>query len=158
MDKKIYRKKNVDKLSSPEELNDYIKVTNPGVRVILGAIIVLLIGVCVWGYFGKLETKITVLAKSNESQTTLYVKESNIEKVKVEQNVYINKETYKISSISSEPFSISEGKFSDYELHIGELSVGEWVYEVNINTTLTSGTYSAQIVVDSVSPYYFIFN
>ncbi len=34
MEDPIFRKKSLDKLSSPEQLNDYIKVTNPGVWII----------------------------------------------------------------------------------------------------------------------------
>lgn len=51
MNDKIFRKKSVDKMSSPEQLNDYIKVTNPGVWMVLAAIAVLLAGVCVWGKY-----------------------------------------------------------------------------------------------------------
>ena len=56
MNDKIFRKKSIDRMSSPEQLNDYIKVTNPGVWMALAAIVILLIGVCVWGVFGKLVT------------------------------------------------------------------------------------------------------
>ena len=62
MNKQIFRKKSVDRMSSPEQLNDYIKVTNPGVWMALAAIVILLIGVCVWGVFGTLETKPAVAA------------------------------------------------------------------------------------------------
>ena len=64
-------------MSSPEQLNDYIKVTNPGVWMVLEAIVILLVGVCVWGVFGKLETKLSVAAVSGDGQTLLYVKEKN---------------------------------------------------------------------------------
>lgn len=30
MNDKIFRKKSIDRMSSPEQLNDYIKVTNQG--------------------------------------------------------------------------------------------------------------------------------
>ena len=54
MNDKIFRKKSVDKMSSPEQLNDYIKVTSPGIWMVLAAIAIFLAGVCVWGIFGKL--------------------------------------------------------------------------------------------------------
>ncbi len=47
MDKQLFRKSSIERVSSPEQLNDYIKVSNPGVWMILAAIIALLIGVCV---------------------------------------------------------------------------------------------------------------
>ncbi len=53
----IFRQKSLDRLSSPENLNEYIKVANPGMWMGLIAIIVFLIGGIVWASFGKLEIK-----------------------------------------------------------------------------------------------------
>lgn len=50
----IFRQKSIDRISSPEQLHDYIKVSSPSSWVILIAIIVLLIGVLVWGIFGSI--------------------------------------------------------------------------------------------------------
>lgn len=158
MDKNIYRKSQQDKLSSPEELNSYIKVTNPGVWIILISIIVLLIGVCVWGFFGKLETKLSTVCIVNDNATTCYVKDDNIPKISLDKRVYIEDKEYQITSISKDPISVSEEQFNEYALYVGDLTVGEWVYEVDLNANLVSGVYKAQIVVDSVSPFYFIFN
>ena len=49
----------IKKVDSPEQLNQYIKLSNPEVWILLIAIVVLLIGVCVWGCFGKIDTKIS---------------------------------------------------------------------------------------------------
>lgn len=54
MNNHIFRQKNVDKVSSPEKLDDYIRVTTPSVWITLAAIIVLLAGVIIWGIFGEL--------------------------------------------------------------------------------------------------------
>ncbi|MGM9644943.1 MAG: hypothetical protein ACI3X1_07640 [Eubacteriales bacterium] len=157
MNDKIFRKKSIDRMSSPEQLNDYIKVTNPGVWMVLSAIVILLIGVCVWGVFGKLETKLTVAAVSQDGQTVLYVKEDNLSSVKENMSVYIGDETYKVTSVSAQPVAVSEG-ISEYALHLGNLQIGEWVYIVQINGNIPDGAYKAQIVTDSVSPLYFVFN
>ena len=50
----IFRQKSIDRISSPEQLHDYIKVSSPGSWIVLTAIIVLLIGVLVWGLFGSI--------------------------------------------------------------------------------------------------------
>ena len=55
MSQPIFRQKSMEKISSPEQMNDYIRVSNPSVWMILAAVIVLLAGVCVWGMFGCLE-------------------------------------------------------------------------------------------------------
>ena len=157
MNKQIFRKKSVDRMSSPEQLNDYIKVTNPGVWMVLAAIVILLVGVCVWGVFGKLETKLSVAAVSQDGQTVLYVKEDDLSAVKENMSVYIGDETYKVTSVSAQPVAVTE-EISEYARHTGELSIGEWVYIVPIDGNMPDGVYRAQVVVDSVSPLYFVFN
>lgn len=157
MNDKIFRKKSVDKMSSPEQLNDYVKVTNPGVWMALAAIVILLVGVCVWGVFGILETKLSVAAVSRDGQTILYVKEDNVASVQENMSVYIGDETYKVTSISAQAVTVTE-EISEYARHTGELSIGEWVYVVQIDGSMPDGVYKAQIVTDSVSPLYFVFN
>ena len=43
-----------DRVSSPEKLDDYIRVTTPSVWITLGAIVLVLAGAIVWGIFGEL--------------------------------------------------------------------------------------------------------
>lgn len=52
----VFRQKSIEKISSPEQMNDYIRVSNPSVWIILAAVIVLLAGVFVWGLFGRLDS------------------------------------------------------------------------------------------------------
>ena len=51
----IFREKSLERVSSPEELNDYIRVTTPSVWVVLAATILLLLGMIVWSIFGTVE-------------------------------------------------------------------------------------------------------
>ena len=53
----IFRQKALDRLSSPDELTDYLKVTNPSVWAVLIAIAVLLAGIFAWACIGTLQTK-----------------------------------------------------------------------------------------------------
>lgn len=41
----VFRKKTLERISSPDQLTDYLCVTNPGIWVILVAVILLLAGV-----------------------------------------------------------------------------------------------------------------
>lgn len=61
----IFRQKSIDRISSPEQLNDYIKVSSPSAWVVLTAIIILLIGVLVWGMFG------TITVNTDNGQETI---------------------------------------------------------------------------------------
>ena len=51
----IFREKSLERVASPEQLNDYIRVTSPSVWVILLAMLVLLTGILVWAAFGSIE-------------------------------------------------------------------------------------------------------
>ena len=77
MGSELFRKKSIDRVSSPEQLNDYIRVSNPGVWMVLAAVIVLLVGVCVWGIFGQLTTNLKTLATVENGTVTCYVKEAD---------------------------------------------------------------------------------
>ena len=57
-EKSIFREKSIDRVSSPEQLNDYIKVTTPSVWLILFATLILIAGTLVWAIFGKIEVNI----------------------------------------------------------------------------------------------------
>ena len=73
--------------------------------------------------------------------------------------VRIGGKEFTVEDISETPVAVVQGeKFSEYLLHVGNLQAGEWVYEVILDGNLTDGIYSAEIVVDSVSPLSFILN
>ncbi len=54
MKRSIFRKKNLDKVFSPEQLNDYIKVSNPSVWIVLAAVMILLIAFFAWAFWGMI--------------------------------------------------------------------------------------------------------
>ncbi len=54
MSESIFREKSLERVSSPEKLNDYIRVTTPSVWVILIATFLLLFGAIVWSIFGRI--------------------------------------------------------------------------------------------------------
>ena len=53
----LFRKKSMDKISSPEELNDYIRVTSPSVWMVLAGTVILLVGFLAWGVFGTVNVE-----------------------------------------------------------------------------------------------------
>ena len=48
MEESIFRKKSMDRITSPEALGDYLRVTNPTVWLIMISIILLLAGFLIW--------------------------------------------------------------------------------------------------------------
>ena len=157
MNKRIFRDKNIERISSPEQLDDYVKVANPAVEMILISIIVLLIGICVWGKFGHLDTTLDVVAIAKDGVLTCYVTENNIKKIEKGMKISVDAQSTAISGISVEPMSIND-TLDEYILHLGNLSVGEWVYLVTADTALRDGSYKAKIIIDSVEPMSFVLN
>ena len=60
MSDSIFRKKSLDHISSPEEIDDYIKVTKPGMWLVLAAIVLMLTAVIIWGIVGEIEVNVIV--------------------------------------------------------------------------------------------------
>lgn len=58
MAKQLFRENSLKYISSPEQINDYLNVTKPGVWAVLVAIIVLLVGLVIWGHFAYIGSSI----------------------------------------------------------------------------------------------------
>lgn len=157
MKNSIFTKESLDRISSPEKLNDYVKVATPGVWMILGSIIVLLIGFVAWGFFGSMDSKIDTCAIAKDDKVVCFVDEKDLSKIKVGQEVEVDGNQYKVISISSEPIQV-KGNFSDYEKHIGGLSDEDWVYGVTTDAKLSNGVSKASITTESIPAISFILN
>ena len=52
----LFRKESMDRIQSPEQLSDYMRVTNPAMWAVLAAVIILLAGVLVWGASARIDS------------------------------------------------------------------------------------------------------
>ena len=141
----IFREKSMNRVSSPEQLNDYVKVTSPSVWLVLGAVIILLCGVCVWGIFGTLDSTIRAAALCENGKLTFGL------------TVRVDGTEYTINEISEIPQPVTED-MDAYLLHLGSLTAGEWVYAAQADTDLPDGVYEVTIVTESISPISFVMN
>lgn len=69
-EKTLFRKKTMDRISSPEQLTDYLRVTNPGIWVLLAIVILLLGSLVAWASIGTLETttEVRVVVEDHTAQ------------------------------------------------------------------------------------------
>ena len=58
MANQLFREKSLQYISSPEQINDYLKVTKPAVWATLVAIVILLVGLVIWGNFAYIGSSI----------------------------------------------------------------------------------------------------
>ena len=157
MNSQLFRKKSVDRVSSPEQLNEYIRVANPGVWMVLAAIIILLAGAIVWGFIGHLDTTLPTAVVCENGQAAIYVKEADISKVAVGMTVRVGEAEYAVTGIAAEPQRV-DGTLSDYAIHASGLTQGEWVYALEVSGTFADGVQKAEIVIERISPISFILN
>ena len=153
----LFRKKSMDRISSPEQLNDYIRVSTPSVWLLLAAIVILLVGVCVWGVFGHMDTTLPVVIRAGDGQAIAYVRQADAEKVAPGMEVTIGDREGKVVSIGTEPVQVDD-TFTEYMRHVGGLQSGEWVYAVTLELDCPGGVHEGKIVIDSVSPMSFVLN
>ena len=157
MNEQLFRKKSIDRVSSPEQLNEYIRVSNPGIWMVLAAIIVLLVGAIVWGVVGTLDTTLSTVAIAENGEVTIYVKEEDVASIESGMTVRIGDKEGAVIEIATSPVAV-DGTFTDYALHVGNLVNGEWVFAVKVSGDFADGVHNAEIVIESVSPISFILN
>ena len=157
MSEGLFRKNSLDKISSPEQVNDYIKTSKMSVWVIFAVAALLLIGIAIWGIFGTIDISVGGVAVCENGSVTCYISEGDIQKIPDEASVCIKGENYKIGKISELP-EPAEETLSPYGLHLASFSDNEWVYSASVDGDLEDGIYKAEIVIESVSPVSLLMN
>ena len=153
----LFRKKAMDKIASPEQLNDYLRGTNISLWLILGAVIILLLGFGVWGVFGRLETRVNVIAISWNGEIEAFVNEKDISGISVGQKVYVDGEEHKVLSISNEVVS-AEAHFSNDMVHLERLTEQDMFYVLDLSGSLPEGAYDAAIIKEEYPPLSLLFD
>ena len=58
MKNNVFREKSLKRISSPEQLNDYIRVSNPSLWLVVGALSIMLIAAFIWSISGNITSKV----------------------------------------------------------------------------------------------------
>lgn len=103
MAKQIFREKSIERISSPEQLNDYLKVTKPAVWVVLIAVILLLVGMVIWGAFTYIGSRVNGSAKVNNGLMTVNFADNELaENVEEGMTVNVDGEEFTITAVDYE--------------------------------------------------------
>ena len=155
MKQDLFRKKTIDQLSSPDQLSDYIRVSSPAMWMVLGGIVFLLLGVCVWGVFGRLDTTLQTAAVSRGGRLVLLTKEADAEKLRPGMTVTVNKNTHAIVQVSDQ---LVQPETDSLVSHYGGFEDGEWVCLAELDGAEPEGVYSASVLIESIAPMKFALN
>ena len=143
---KLFREKSIELIESPEALNDYLQVTSPGVWIVLASIVFLLIGACIWGVFGHID-----------STTICLVPQEALESVISNRIVTVEDIDFELQPTVLNPVIISE-ETDVYLIIAGNFTVGDVVYEIPLTTSMEEGVYSGTIVTETLSPISLLMN
>lgn len=125
----------MEQISSPEQLSDYLQVTNPGVWTLLIAILVLLTGFLVWAMAGTIETTVEATAVVDDGMARVVTTGNINGEISTGMPVRILKEEGIVSQLDTDEY-------------------GRGIALTEIE--LPDGTYDAQIVTEQIHPITFL--
>ena len=137
MEKTIFREKNVNELNSPDELNEYLRVTSPSIWLVMAAVIVLLLGLIVWASVDEIHTKESATVNVKGDEAIVYVSGARADMVRNGNIVEIDGQRTILTDVS----------FDEYGRAVGKAKVSD----------LSEGTYQAEVIVESIKPISFLF-
>ena len=157
MSNSIFRKSTIDRMNSPEQLNEYIRVARPGVWLLLGAIVLLLLGVIVWGVFGTVTSTVRAGVLSENGSVVCYVGMEDGSKIQPGMTATIREQEGTVIGVLPEPILASGESFHPYILEAAGLQQGEYCYAVELDFPgLSNGVYLAEITVERIRPITFV--
>ena len=159
MEKQLFREKSMERISSPESLHDYMRVTSPRLWMLLSAIVILLAGFLVFASTATMENTMDIQVKvesinpsdstgeipaeSRQCIITARIPADRMAIVEAGMKVRIGGEQGRISTLSSAR---------------GEKEMLAVIEPDRGYTLLPDGSYDAQIVIESTTPISFLWN
>ncbi|MDO4188537.1 MAG: hypothetical protein Q4D29_06055 [Lachnospiraceae bacterium] len=160
MDNNIFREKAIDRIKSPDALDEYIKVANHGTWMCLVAILVFVVGGIIFSIFGNLESKVPTAVVVSDNDAVCYLCDEKIQYVSDDMWVEIGNVRYKLGEHSSEMKKLRVDDEDDEKLlYIMGNEADGWYYSYPFEVSgLEEGTYKGEMIIDSVRPISFLIN
>ena len=149
---KLFREKSLEAVESPESLNDYLRVTSPGVWLVMASVIVLLIGGILWGIFGHIRTTANFAVAVTEEKSVCYVTYGQIDKVMARGVINIQGADYPLRTDAEISMEFISEDVSHRILLAGKLNIGDPVFPVPVITDLDDGYYTGEVVTEDLQP------
>ena len=153
----IFNKRATEKLRSPDDLDKYVRVTNPSIWVVLAASVAILVGLLSWGVFGSVTTSVDCLGVVYGDEAMCFLTAEDVAHVNVGDVANFGGKTLEVSEVASVPISeyeIWDLLQSDYLSDV--FSADGWVYVVKFEgdiSGLEQGVpLSVSITTERVAP------
>lgn len=166
----IFRKESIDRISSPDQLDEYIRVQNPGVWAVLITLVALLGAGLIWACTAKLETTVSafgIMDNGHPNDTVYcYLRKDAGGIAAIGQMAklsYVAEYTGTVTAISG-PFTyqnIAQDLLggNTYAIYMADIREGNEYYQVTITgKNLPNAAFDVTIIADSVTPISFLLN
>ena len=125
MEDSLFREKTVKRISSPEDLSNYLHVTRPSVWLILAAVILMLLGMLVWSSIASIDSFATGTAEVKDGTMKIYFDNEQIAKnVEGGMTVVAGESESRIRSVGTDDlgtlFAVAQTDLKDgsYTVHV----------------------------------------
>ncbi len=135
----LFRKESTERISSPDQLRDYMRVTSPSVWMVLTAVIVLLAGLLFCASARNVETTVHVRASAEGGTVTVVSEELTADGEQARSGMILR--------VAGEELPL-EYVFRD----------GQGRMTATVEADLPDGEYEAVLVTESVRPISFLLN
>ena len=148
----LFREKSLEAVDSPESLNDYLRVTSPGIWLVMAAVIALLAGGILWGIFGHIRTTAVFAVSVSPEKSVCYVNYNDIEKVQARGVIRVEGADYPLKTNADFSVTIVSEETPPRVLLSGKLNMGDPVVEVPVIIDLPEGYYTGEVVMEDLKP------
>jgi hypothetical protein len=155
----IFREKSLERIQSPEQLEDYIHVSNPSVWMVLGAIVLLLAGLLAWSAVGTIEEKSPAALVVRDGAATCYVAQDRSSDVAPGDAVRVEAagqdgQSGVIVEACEQPVSTSTlAGAVGQELGQDVFDGAAWAAEYSVSCDMADGVYRVEVVTASYHPF-----
>lgn len=165
---RLFRKASLENISSPEQLNDYIRVSTPSVWLIVFAMFALLAAVFYWGFTGSMPSAVNAQGVFIDGQAVCFISPAEAENIRIGQTAGISagggiEEEGSIIAIRENPMSrVEVASELNNEYLVQTLVKSEFAVKVTIaadsSALAENSLLNISIITDSVRPIDFLWN
>lgn len=131
----VFRQEALDRINTPEQFNKRYKATTISMWIVLGALVVLALGVLFWIFFGVVEVDVRVKGITRDGESFCWVKLEDMQRIKEGMPAFSENDAGKVESVDKHAMSYDEirGEAGDGFSWLG-LDSNSRYYEVSIDT------------------------
>ncbi|MBO6163332.1 MAG: hypothetical protein J6O53_08760 [Eubacterium sp.] len=169
--KSIFRQESLERAESPEKLDKYIRASRPSTWILIGALLVLVVSVVVWGFVGTIPKVFTAKGVTlPDGNVACYVPPEDVSDALLycETTVVLpDKSTVSgtVRAISPVPYStheLSEMHVKDWVIRqVTDGDEGAYLYRVDVELekqVKEDYLVSVSIITDNIRPILYLFN